>query len=64
MKKIILTISVFILSALIIETGYAWEVPNCIRANAGVRMWFSNIEGDLIQLDRTKIGLGEKHGAH
>jgi hypothetical protein len=62
MKKIILTISVFILSALIIETGYAWEVPNCIRANAGVRMWFSNIEGDLIQLDRTKIGLSENMG--
>jgi hypothetical protein len=62
MKKIILNISIMILSALMVQTALAWEVPSCIRANGGFRMWFSNIEGDLIQLDRTKIGLGENMG--
>ncbi len=62
MKKFALISSLIVLSILMIEQGYAWEVPSYIRANAGVRMWFTNIEGDLIQRDRTKIGLGENMG--
>ncbi len=41
---------------------YAWEVPNFVRADAGVRMWFTVLEGDLIQSDRTKIGIAENMG--
>lgn len=62
MKKIILFINVSIIFALSVLTAYAWEVPNYLRANGGVRMWFTKIDGDLIQRDRTKIGLGENMG--
>ncbi len=62
MKKIILITKIAIICLLITGQGHAWEVPNNIRANAGTRMWFTNIEGDLIQRDRTKIGLGENMG--
>lgn len=62
MKKIVLVINVMVLCALMIGNGLAWEVPNYLRASAGTRMWFSYIEGDLIQRDRTKVGLGENMG--
>ena len=62
MKKLILVANITILWFLMAVTVYAWEVPSYLRANGGVRMWFTNIEGDLIQLDRTKIGLGENMG--
>ncbi|MEJ2716239.1 MAG: hypothetical protein P8182_03740 [Deltaproteobacteria bacterium] len=41
---------------------HAWEVPAYLRLQSGVRLWFSQIDGDLIQNDRTKIGLIDNLG--
>ena len=62
MKKILFMCWLIVACFLIIVNAYAWEVPNCVRADAGVRMWFTVLEGDLIQSDRTKIGIAENMG--
>ena len=62
MKKLILVANITILWFLMAVTVYAWEVPSYLRANGGVRMWFTNIEGDLIQLDRNQDWPWRKHG--
>lgn len=41
---------------------HAWEVPAYLRLQSGVRLWFSLIDGDFIQDDRTKIGLIDNLG--
>ncbi|MGC8659722.1 MAG: hypothetical protein ACP5U1_11665 [Desulfomonilaceae bacterium] len=62
MRKLVILIAIVVLCSFVMPYAYAWEVPNYIRANGGIRMWFTNIEGDLIQADRTKIGIGENMG--
>ncbi len=62
MKKLLVVFWLITACFLIIGRVYAWEVPGYVRADAGVRMWFSVLEGDLIQSDRTKIGIAENMG--
>ncbi len=40
----------------------AFEVPTYLRLTSGSRIWFTVIEGDLIQHDRTKLGIGDNLG--
>ena len=62
MKNILITIWLTILCFLILSSVHAWEVPAYIRVDAGSRMWFTNLQGDLIQSDRTKLDLTENLG--
>lgn len=47
---------------LLLGNVHAWEVPNYIRMTSGARMWFTVLDGDLIQDDRTKIDLIDNAG--
>jgi len=51
-----------LISLCLIGSAQAWEVPAYLRINTGERMWFSQIEGDLVQSDRTKLGITENLG--
>jgi hypothetical protein len=57
MKKILVTAWLTVLCFLLLGNVHAWEVPAYLRLNAGSRMWFSVLQGDLIQRDRTKVDL-------
>lgn len=54
----------WLVSLCTVGTAYAWEVPAYLRVNSGLRMWFTQIEGDLIQNDRTKLGITENLGTN
>jgi len=62
MKHTLVTIWLVLLCFLLLTNVHAWEVPSCMRLNGGARMWFSALEGDLIQPDRTKIDLADNLG--
>ncbi len=57
MKKILVIAWLTVLCFLLLGNVHAWEVPAYVRLNAGYRMWFSVLQGDLIQNDRTKVDL-------
>lgn len=62
MKRIIVIVWLTALCFLLLSNAYAWEIPSYIRITSGTRMWFSVIDGDLIQNDRTKLGLTQNLG--
>ena len=62
MKKLVIIGWLTALCYLLIGNVHAWEVPPYLRITTGSRMWFTLLEGDLIQKDRTKLGLGENLG--
>lgn len=62
MKRIIVTTWLTALCFLLLSNAYAWDVPAYLRVNGGSRMWFSVLEGDLIQNDRAKLDLAESLG--
>jgi hypothetical protein len=62
MKKTLVTLWLTVLCFLLLGNVYAWEVPSYMRIDAGARMWFTAINGDLIQADRTKLGLTDNLG--
>jgi hypothetical protein len=47
---------------LLLTNVHAWDVPPYLRLAAGSRLWFTSLEGDLIQKDKTKLGLSENLG--
>ncbi|MEW6110757.1 MAG: hypothetical protein AB1664_01395 [Thermodesulfobacteriota bacterium] len=55
-KKTIVTAWLTVLLFALLGNVHAWEVPAYLRFNGGARLWFSAIDGDLIQGDRTKLG--------
>lgn len=57
MQKILVTIWLTALWFLLLGNVHAWEVPSFVRLNGGYRMWFTTLQGDLVQKDRTKIDL-------
>lgn len=57
MKRILFQTWLTAMCFLLLGDVHAWEVPNYLRINAGTRMWFSAIQGDLIQRDRVKLDL-------
>jgi hypothetical protein len=62
MKRIFVTAWLTILCFLLLANVHAWEVPSYIRMTGGSRMWFTVLEGDLIQADRTKVDLIDNIG--
>lgn len=62
MKKLVVTAWLTAMCFLLLGNVHAWEVPPYLRVTAGTRMWFTVLEGDLIQKDRTKLGLAENLG--
>jgi len=59
MKKLLVISWLTILCFLLLGNVHAWDVPSYVRIVSGSRMWFSQLEGDLIEPDRTKLGLTE-----
>jgi hypothetical protein len=62
MKRILVTIWLTALCFLLFSNAYAWDVPAYLRVDGGSRMWFSVLEGDLIQNDKTKLDLIQNLG--
>ncbi len=56
-KKLLIVAWLTALCFLVLSSAYAWDVPSYLRFVSGTRLWFSAIEGDLIQNDRTKLGI-------
>ncbi len=61
-KKILIIAWLTILCFMLLGNVHAWEVPSYLRVTSGSRLWFSLIEGDLIQNDRTKLGISDNLG--
>jgi hypothetical protein len=57
MAKIFTTLWLTLLCFLFLGDVHAWEVPAFLRVSGGGRAWFTTVQGDLIQSDRTKIDL-------
>jgi hypothetical protein len=62
MKRFLITTWLTVLCFLLLGNVHAWEIPSYVRINSGARMWFSNLQGDLIQPDRTKLDFSEHLG--
>jgi hypothetical protein len=62
MKRILVRIWLTTLCFLLIGDVHAWEVPNYLRMSGGARMWFTSLQGDLIQKNRVKIDLIDNVG--
>ena len=62
MKRLFVTTWFTLLCFLALSNVHAWDVPPYLRVNGGARMWFTVLEGDLIQDDRTKLDLIENLG--
>jgi hypothetical protein len=62
MKKPLITIWLTLLCFLLLGNVQAWEIPAYLRVSSGSRIWFTMLEGDLIQKDRTKLDLTENLG--
>ena len=54
-KKIAVISWLTALCFMLLSNVHAWDVPQYMRISMGSRLWFSLIEGDLIQPDRTKL---------
>lgn len=62
MKRIAITAWLTLMCFLLLANVHAWEVPSYVRLNGGSRIWFSVLDGDLIQPDKTKLGLSDNAG--
>ncbi len=62
MKRFLIIAWLTVLCFLLLGNVHAWEIPSYLRINSGARMWFSNIQGDLIEPDRTKLDFSEHLG--
>jgi len=61
-KKALLISWLTLLLFMLFTNVHAWEVPSYLRITSGARVWFSLIEGDLVQEDRTKLGITDNLG--
>lgn len=61
-KKLLVIAWLTILCFMLLGNVHAWEVPAYLRITNGTRLWFSLIEGDLVQNDKTKLGITENLG--
>jgi hypothetical protein len=62
MKRFVVTTWLTALCFLLLSNVHAWEVPTYMRVDGGARMWFTVLDGDLIQNDRTKLDLVDNLG--
>ena len=61
-KKIAVISWLTALCFMLLSNVHAWDVPQYMRLSVGSRLWFSLIEGDLIQRDRTKLDVVQNLG--
>ena len=61
-KRLLVLSWLTLLWFMLLGNVHAWEVPAYLRLQGGVRLWFSVIDGDFIQGDRTKIGFVDNLG--
>jgi len=61
-KKVAIISWLTLLWFMLLGNAYAWEVPAFLRVNGGARLWFSVLDGDLVQADRTKLGFIDNLG--
>lgn len=61
-KKIPIFLIIAALIQICPQMCQAWEVPAYLRIDSGARLWFSELDGDLIQEDNTKIGVDTNLG--
>lgn len=62
MTRFLTTIWLTALCFLLLSNVHAWDVPSYVRIDGGARMWFSVLDGDLIQPNKTKLDLIENLG--
>ncbi len=62
MKKLLVIIWLTALCFLLFSNVHAWEIPSYLRMSSGTRMWFSVLDGDLVQNDLTKLDLIQNLG--
>lgn len=62
MTRLLVTIWLTLLCFLLLGNVHAWEIPAYLRVSSGSRMWFTVLDGDLIQPDRTKLDLADNLG--
>lgn len=62
MKKLFIIAWLALLSSFPMADLHAWELPSYLRVSSGSRMWFTFLEGDLIQRDRTKLDFVDNLG--
>lgn len=61
-KKFLIVSWLTLLCFMLLSNVHAWEVPQYLRMQAGTRLWFSAIDGHLIQNDRTRLDLKDNLG--
>ncbi len=62
MNRLAVTTWLTALCFLLLSNAHAWEIPSYVRIDGGARMWFTVLDGDLIQPDKTKLDLIENLG--
>ncbi len=61
-KKTLIITWLTLLWFMLLGNVHAWEVPAYLRVDAGARLWFSRLDGDFLQDDRTKLGVKDNLG--
>jgi hypothetical protein len=61
-KKLLVVAWLTFLWYLLLGNVHAWEIPPYLRLDGGSRIWFTSIEGDLIQPDRTRVDITDNLG--
>ncbi|MFH1115539.1 MAG: hypothetical protein V1792_16650 [Pseudomonadota bacterium] len=62
MNRLVATTWLTALWFLLLSNVHAWDVPHYVRIDGGARMWFTVLDGDLIQPDKTKLDLIDNLG--
>ena len=57
LKRLLVLVWLTTLCFLMLSGAHAWEVPGYLRVTGGARAWFTSIEGDLLQGDRSRLGI-------
>ncbi|MFC1834271.1 hypothetical protein ACFL2Q_05995 [Thermodesulfobacteriota bacterium] len=61
-KKALIIVWLTFLWFALLGNVHAWDVPAYLRITSGARLWFTLLDGDLIQEDKTKLGLVDNLG--
>ncbi len=62
MKRFVVIVWFTALCFLLLSNVHAWDVPSYVRIDGGARMWFTVLDGDLVQPNKTKLDLIENLG--
>lgn len=61
-KRFLIVTWLTLLCFMLLSNVHAWDVPQYLRMQGGARLWFSSIDGDLIQNDRTRLDIKDNLG--